>query len=124
MFRFFDLRIPFILDRVSLVFSFVVVLISSCVVGYRTRYMDSEENISRFVWLVMIFVGSINILIFVPRVLGIMFGWDALGLVSFLLVAYYQSRGALGAGLVTAFIGRVGDVFLFLSVVFLRMGGQ
>lgn len=45
----FDFRIPFIMDRVSLCFSFVVVLISGCVVGYSTSYIDSEENISRFV---------------------------------------------------------------------------
>lgn len=120
----FDFRIPFIMDRVSLCFSFVVVLISSCVVGYSTSYMDSEVNMSRFVWLVILFVGFINLVIFVPRVVGVMLGWDGLGLVSFLLVAYYQSRGALGAGLVTAFMGRVGDVFLFMSVVFLRVGGQ
>lgn len=120
----FDFRVPFIMDRVSLCFSFVVVLISSCVVGYSTRYMDSEENISRFVWLVILFVGFINLVIFVPRILGIILGWDGLGLISFLLVAYYQNREALGAGLVTAFIGRVGDVFLFISVVFLRVRGQ
>lgn len=45
-------------------------------------------------------------------------------MVSFLLVVFYQRRGSLGAGLVTVFMGRVGDVFLFLSVVLLRVGGQ
>lgn len=43
---------------------------------------------------------------------------------SFLLVVYYQRRRSLGAGLVTAFMGRVGDVFLLLSVALFRLGGQ
>ncbi|MEW8078578.1 MAG: hypothetical protein AB2801_18000 [Candidatus Thiodiazotropha endolucinida] len=43
------MRFPLILDCYSLVFSFVVVLISSMVLLFRTSYMDREENLSRFV---------------------------------------------------------------------------
>ena len=43
------MRFPLILDSYRVMFSFVVVLISSAVLVYRTRYIESEENLSRFV---------------------------------------------------------------------------
>lgn len=70
----FDFQMPFVFDVVSLCFSFVVVVVSGCVLAYRARYIDSEANFSRFVWLVMLFVGFINLVVFVPSVLGIMLG--------------------------------------------------
>lgn len=52
----------------------MVTVISLFVILFRTRYMDSEENLSRFIWLVMLFVLSMNLLIFVPRYLAIILG--------------------------------------------------
>lgn len=119
-----EVSFPVVVDGFSLLFSFVVIVISFLVVVFRTRYMDGEENLSRFIWLVMLFVLSMNFLIFVPRVIGVILGWDGLGLISFLLVIYYQNRKSLGAGLVTAFINRVGDALLLLRVSLLRCVGH
>lgn len=47
-----------------------------------------------------------------------------MGLISFLLVIYYQNGKSLGAGIVTAFINRVGDALLLLSVSILRVCGH
>ncbi|MEW8611482.1 MAG: hypothetical protein AB2558_21480 [Candidatus Thiodiazotropha sp.] len=44
-----EMRFPLILDCYRVLFSFVVVIISSMVLLFRTRYMDREENLSRFV---------------------------------------------------------------------------
>lgn len=71
----------------------------------------------------MLFVLSINVLVFTPRLLAVVLGWDGLGLISFVLVVYYQRDKALGAGLVTALINRVGDVLLLGSICLLREGG-
>lgn len=122
--EFLDIRFPVILDSYRLLFSCVVITISFFVMIFSTRYMDSEEYLSRFIWLVMLFVLSMNLLIFVPRILGVILGWDGLGLISFLLVIYYQNKKSLGSGLVTAFINRVGDAFLLLGVAFLRCDGH
>ena len=86
--------------------------------------MDKEKYLSRFIWLVISFVLSIRFLIFTPSVLAFILGWDGLGLTSFLLVLYYQNYKSLGAGLVTAFINRVGDVFLLFSISFVRIRGH
>lgn len=107
-----------------MLFSLVVLLISFFVLVFSTSYMDREENLSRFIWLVMLFVLSINFLIFVPRIIGAILGWDGLGLISFLLVIYYQNTKSLGAGMVTAFINRVGDALLLLRIALLRSRGH
>ena len=72
----------------------------------------------------MLFVLSMNFLIFVPRIMSLILGWDGLGLVSFLLVAYYQNYKSLGAALVTAFMNRVGDAFLLLGICLLGDRGH
>lgn len=69
-----DIGFPVVLDSFRLVFSMVVTVISSIVVLFRTSYMDSEENLSRFIWLVILFVISMNFLIFVPRVAAAILG--------------------------------------------------
>lgn len=119
-----DVSFPVIFDRFRILFSLVVLLISFFVLVFSTSYIDSEENLSRFIWLVILFVLSINFLIFVPRIIGAILGWDGLGLISFLLVIYYQNTKSLGAGMVTAFINRVGDALLLLSIALLRSRGH
>lgn len=119
-----ELSVPVLFDWARVLFSLVVRVISLFVFMFRTSYMSSEKDIFRFVWLVVLFVFSMNFLIFVPSYLGLILGWDGLGLVSFLLVAYYNNERSLGAGLVTAFINRVGDVFLVIRLCLLRVRGQ
>lgn len=118
-----EFRFPVVLDCYRVLFSFVVVLISSMVLLFSTRYMDREENLSRFVWLIIMFVVSMNFLIFVPSLFGVVLGWDGLGLISFILVMYYQRDEALGAALVTVLINRLGDVLLLVRICFLRISG-
>ena len=56
--------------------------------------------------------------------MGVLLGWDGLGLTSFLLVVYYQSSHSLGAGLITVLTNRLGDVGLILSFGLLLNGGH
>lgn len=69
-----DINFPVILDRFRILFSFVVLLISFFVLIFSTGYMDSEENLSRFIWLVILFVLSMNFLIYVPSIIGVILG--------------------------------------------------
>ena len=50
--------------------------------------------------MVLIFVASMIFLIISPNVISILLGWDGLGLVSYLLVIYYQNVRSYGAGMV------------------------
>jgi len=74
--------------------------------------------------LVILFIGSIYLLIFIPHLMGLMLGWDGLGIVSFLLVIYYQSPKALSSGIITALTNRLGDSILLVSVALIGRCGR
>lgn len=115
-FRSMILRFPVVIDWGGIFFGGAVILISCCVIIFSSFYMDNEVFHSRFVFLVIFFVLSINFLIFIPRLFGLMVGWDGLGVISFLLVIFYQNKRSLGAGIITVLTNRIGDVLLILSI--------
>jgi NADH-ubiquinone oxidoreductase chain 5 len=61
--------------------------------------MFGDLNIFRFILLVLIIVVSIMFLIISHNVISILLGWDVLGLVSYMLVIYYQNVGSYNAGM-------------------------
>ena len=105
-----------IFDWVSLSFGCVVLFISANVFFFSCEYIKDDVFLSRFRWLVFLFVLSISFVIFIPNLISILLGWDGLGLVSFLLVIYYQNYKSLRGGIITVLINRVGDVIILLSV--------
>lgn len=117
-----DLRL--IVDKSGLLFLAVVCFISSSVLVYCEWYMSNELFKSRFLGLVLCFVGSIVCLVFIPNFFTLLIGWDGLGLTSFLLVIYYQSRNRLYAGIITAITNRVGDVLILCCLGFLAAEGN
>nr|YP_010309842.1 NADH dehydrogenase subunit 5 [Mocis ancilla]UMR54957.1 NADH dehydrogenase subunit 5 [Mocis ancilla] len=105
-----------LLDWMSLLFMMFVFLISSVVIYYSKSYMSSELNLMRFIILVLLFVMSMMMLIISPNIISILLGWDGLGLVSYLLVIYYQNLKSYNAGMLTALSNRIGDVFILLII--------
>lgn len=66
---------------------------------------------------------SIFILIFRPRILRLLLGWDGLGLTSYLLVCYYRREKRFNARILTALTNRLGDVAILLFIYFnIRLG--
>jgi NADH-ubiquinone oxidoreductase chain 5 len=55
-------------------------------------------------------------LIITPNVISILLGWDSLGLVSYLLLIYYQNMRSYGAGILIVLSNRIGD-FALLKVI-------
>uniref|UniRef100_A0AAU6QH63 NADH-ubiquinone oxidoreductase chain 5 n=1 Tax=Prionospio sp. 6 MH-2023 TaxID=3059274 RepID=A0AAU6QH63_9ANNE len=105
-----------ILDPHGSLFSCVVLFISMNVMVFSHSYMKSDPFMARFTHLVLLFVLSMNLLIFIPNLIALLLGWDGLGLVSFLLVIYYQNPKSLAAGMITALTNRVGDALILLSI--------
>lgn len=104
-----------ILDYVSMGFLSFVFLITFCVIKYSFLYIGARRIRKRFIILVNLFVLSIAVLIMRPSFLLIMLGWDGLGVISFLLVIYYNNYRSLNSGLVTVYLNRFGDYFIILS---------
>ena len=99
-------------------------LISGRVMIFSTRYMMSEKFFSRFILLVFFFILSIFLLILRPNFISLLLGWDGLGVTSYLLVVFYQSRKSYNAGMLTAITNRLGDVGLLISISFLLYMGN
>lgn len=116
--------ITLILDWISFIFLGFVIFISSIVLYYRGEYISGDNNINRFMYLVLAFVISIGFLIISPNLVRILLGWDGLGLVSYALVIYYQNEKSANAGILTALSNRVGDVAILLAIsLFFSCGG-
>jgi len=99
-------------------------LISLSVIAFSVDYINDEKFISRFIILVALFVMSINLFIFMPNLITLLLGWDGLGLVSFLLVVYYQTPRSLGAGIITLMTNRIGDALIISSIAFIIYQGH
>lgn len=110
------LSFPVIVDSISLSFRSIILFIRGSVVFFSNYYMEGEKYINRFSILILLFILSMNFLIFVPNLVTLLLGWDGLGVVSFLLVIYYQNSKSLGAGLITFLSNRVGDALLIVSI--------
>nr|ARI50051.1 NADH dehydrogenase subunit 5 [Steromphala umbilicaris] len=119
-----SMNLSLVLDPVGVSFSAVVCFISACVMMFSSSYMSGDIFLSRFTGLVMMFVLSMNLLVFIPNLVALLIGWDGLGIVSFALVVYYQNVKSLSAGMLTALANRVGDVMLLLSIGFCVIQGH
>nr|AFY64341.1 NADH dehydrogenase subunit 5 [Limulus polyphemus] len=113
-----------VFDWVSLMFLSFVMLISSVVVFYSEEYMEGDENLNRFCYLVLLFVLSMGLLILSPNLISILLGWDGLGLVSYCLVIYYQNNRSLNAGMITVLSNRIGDVGILIGIVWMLNFGN
>jgi len=121
-------RIPFsfvlILDKVRVSFSIVVTLIAGSVFFFSSKYIREDPYSTRFIWILLSFVISINFLIFSGSIFFILLGWDGLGITSFALIIYYERRESQIAGFQTLIINRIGDVIIVLSFFLLSCCGQ
>nr|YP_010702016.1 NADH dehydrogenase subunit 5 [Dexia tenuiforceps]WCL18804.1 NADH dehydrogenase subunit 5 [Dexia tenuiforceps] len=113
-----------LLDWMSFIFMSFVLLISCLVILYSGEYMSADYKINRFIILVLMFVGSMMLLIISPNLISILLGWDGLGLVSYCLVIYFQNIKSYNAGMLTALSNRIGDVFLLLSIAWMLNYGS
>nr|AFU50155.1 NADH dehydrogenase subunit 5 [Necydalis ulmi] len=111
-------------DWMSLLFMSFVMFISSMVIMYSEEYMENDLNLSRFIYLVIMFVLSMMFVIISPNLISILLGWDGLGLTSYCLVIYYQNMKSFNAGMLTALTNRVGDVTLLMSVAWMLNYGN
>nr|WKU83877.1 NADH dehydrogenase subunit 5 [Cheilosia albitarsis] len=114
----------FLFDWMSLLFMSFVLLISSVVIYYSKEYMYNDNNINRFIMLVLLFVMSMMLLIISPNLISILLGWDGLGLVSYCLVIYFNNIKSYNAGMLTALLNRIGDVALLMAIAWMLNYGS
>nr|YP_010925323.1 NADH dehydrogenase subunit 5 [Hylurgus ligniperda]WGL40351.1 NADH dehydrogenase subunit 5 [Hylurgus ligniperda]WKD83316.1 NADH dehydrogenase subunit 5 [Hylurgus ligniperda] len=104
------------MDWVSSIFMGFVLFISALIFKYISGYMGDDKNLKRFNLLVVLFIISMMFMIMSLNLIVILLGWDLLGLVSYILVIYYQNVKSYNAGMLTALSNRVGDAALLMSI--------
>nr|UJY97862.1 NADH dehydrogenase subunit 5 [Anastatus fulloi] len=112
------------LDWMSLMFIFVVLMISSMIMFYCSEYMSHDNYSFRFFMLVFLFIMSMILMVISPNMISILLGWDGLGLISFCLVIYYQNFYSLNSGMLTVLLNRIGDVMILMSVSMMFIYGS
>lgn len=119
-----NIEIVFYIDWIRILFISVVIFISSIVLLYRLSYIIGEKFMMRYFYLVKLFVFSMVLIILRPNVFRIIFGWDGLGLVSFLLVVFYQNYMSYNSGILTVLLNRLGDVMILIVIGMMIMYGR
>nr|AIZ58679.1 NADH dehydrogenase subunit 5 [Ornithodoros pavimentosus]AIZ58692.1 NADH dehydrogenase subunit 5 [Ornithodoros pavimentosus] len=114
----FEMSFFLFFDWMSMLFCGVVLFISGMVVIYSNDYMYGEKLKIYFCYGVLLFIGSMLAMILSPNLMMILLGWDGLGLVSYILVIFYQNYNSDSAGMMTVMSNRIGDVMILLSFVF------
>nr|WNV65529.1 NADH dehydrogenase subunit 5 [Cyanopterus ninghais] len=118
MFNFNSTKIIFLIymDWMNLIFISTVLMISSIVIIYSINYMNNDLHIKRFMLLIIMFIMSMILMISSPNMISILLGWDGLGLSSYCLVAYYQSKKSFNSSMITIMMNRIGDIMILMTI--------
>src|SRR5258706_3328671 len=116
-------EIGFLIDRLSALMMVVVTFVSLMVHVYTVGYMADDPGYQRFFAYIALFTFSMLMLVMANNFLQLFFGWEAVGLVSYLLIGFWYTRpSAIYANLKAFLVNRVGD-FGFLLSFALVIGG-
>jgi NADH-quinone oxidoreductase subunit L len=107
-------------DSLSLTMLLMITLISFLVHVYSFGYMSHDENKGKFFSLLSLFTFFMLILISAPNLLQLFFGWEGVGLASYLLIGFWHRKKTPPVAAMKAFIvNRVGDLGLIAAIGFM-----
>lgn len=107
-------------DALSLVFTFVITFVGFLIHVYSTGYMADDPDFARFFACMNLFVGAMLMLVLADNLLLLYFGWEGVGLCSYLLIGFWYKDPANGAAARKAFIvTRVGDTAMAIALFLL-----
>ena len=110
-------EVGFLIDTLSAVMMVIVTFISLMVHIYTISYMKDDDGFSRFFSYISLFTFAMLMLVMSNNFLQLFFGWEAVGLVSYLLIGFwYKKPRAIYANLKAFLVNRVGDFGLILGV--------
>ncbi len=108
------------LDGLSLTLLGVVTGVGFFIHLFASWYMRGEEGYARFFSYMNLFIASMLFLVLGDNLLFVYFGWEGVGICSYLLIGFYFKNAANGEAAMKAFIiTRVGDVFMAIGLFLL-----
>ncbi|MCB4810579.1 NADH-quinone oxidoreductase subunit L [Methylovorus menthalis] len=110
-------EVGFLIDRLTAVMMLVVTFVSLMVHVYTIGYMAEDPGYSRFFSYISLFTFSMLMLVMSNNFMQLFFGWEAVGLVSYLLIGFWYTRPtAIYANLKAFLVNRVGDFGFLLGI--------
>ena len=111
------MEVGFLVDRLTALMMAVVTFVSLMVHIYTIGYMHDDPGYQRFFSYIALFTFSMLMLVMSNNFLQLFFGWEAVGLVSYLLIGFWFKReSAIFANLKAFLVNRVGDFGFILGV--------
>lgn len=115
-------EIGFLIDLLTATMMVVVTLVSLMVHIYTIGYMHGDPGYQRFFSYISLFTFSMLMLVMSNNFLQLFFGWEAVGLVSYLLIGFWYTRPtAIYANLKAFLVNRVGDFGFLLGIALVLM---
>ncbi|MCG8432724.1 MAG: NADH-quinone oxidoreductase subunit L, partial [Gammaproteobacteria bacterium] len=110
-------EIGFLVDSLTAIMMAVVTFVSLMVHIYTIGYMHDDPGYQRFFSYISLFTFSMLMLVMSNNFLQLFFGWEAVGLVSYLLIGFWYTRpSAIFANLKAFLVNRVGDFGFLLGI--------
>ena len=111
------MEIGFLVDGLTAMMMCVVTFVSLMVHIYTIGYMEEDEGYNRFFGYISLFTFSMLMLVMSNNMLQLFFGWEAVGLVSYLLIGFwYNKPTAIFANMKAFLVNRVGDFGFILGI--------
>jgi NADH-quinone oxidoreductase subunit L len=104
-------------DTLSLVMVAMVSFVSALIHIYSAGYMEHDKTVPRFFAYLSLFTFAMLMLVTANNLVQLFFGWEGVGLVSYLLIGYWYERPSANAAAIKAFIvNRVGDLAFAVGI--------
>jgi NADH-quinone oxidoreductase subunit L len=114
----FSADMAFQLDQLSIAFVLLITVVGALIHVYSLGYMSHDRDRRKFFGLLNLFVAAMLLLVLANNYLLLYVGWEGVGLASYLLIGFWQSKPSAAAAAKKAFIiNRVGDVGLSLAIM-------
>lgn len=119
------MEVGFLIDGLTAMMMCVVTFVSLMVHIYTIGYMEEDDGYQRFFSYISLFTFSMLMLVMSNNMLQLFFGWEAVGLVSYLLIGFwYKKPTAIFANMKAFLVNRVGDFGFILGIgLLLAFGG-
>lgn len=118
-------QVGFLVDKLTMLMMVVVTFVSLCVHVYTIGYMEEDDGYQRFFSYISLFTFAMLMLVMANNFVQLFFGWEAVGVVSYLLIGFwYKRESAIFANMKAFLVNRVGDFgfLLGISAVYLYFG--
>jgi len=115
-------QVGFLIDRLTVTMMLVVTFVSLMVHIYTIGYMEEDPGYQRFFSYISLFTFSMLMLVMANNFMQLFFGWEAVGLVSYLLIGFWYTKPtAIYANLKAFLVNRVGDFGFLLGIALVLM---